>query len=208
MRSTNISSTASRSATSRCLFFHRRRPLRAASSLGELAITRSGILFAIPFSSASQRLTSLPQTLRLKELPAMTRPPLYESAEATVRPSAPRLHLEMQAREVARETLESCPSQPVDAYRREPLLYREHRKVGRITVGNLMPFEWGRDARIRQWTYGVCRRSCPVLGALVVVLVVVEKYTAALLFPPLRACQSWHMPFHRAGKQAPHDAPR
>jgi hypothetical protein len=66
--SISTSSTASRPATSGCLAFQRSRPASAASLLGELATTRSGILargrFALPLARDGATRGPSPSILR------------------------------------------------------------------------------------------------------------------------------------------------
>src|ERR1700722_15171222 len=68
---------------------------------------------------------------------------------------------------------------------------REHREVGGFAIGNLIPAEGSRAASVGQWGHGIGRAGGPVLW----VLVVVEKDSVALLFPPFRARQSRYSAF-------------
>src|SRR3569832_1023250 len=63
------------------------------------------------------------------------------------------------------------------------LRYRDHIEVSRITIRHFIPLERRRHARIRKRPHGVSRTRRAIFR----VLVVIEKYTVSLFFPPLRA---------------------
>ncbi len=73
---------------------------------------------------------------------------------------------------------------------REALRNREHRKVGRIAIRDLVPVKRRGNARVGQRPHRICGTGGPVLR----VLVVVEEHAVALLFPPFRTGQCGHAP--------------
>src|SRR5262245_44514165 len=50
-----------------------------------------------------------------------------------------------------------------------------------IALGDFVPLEWRRDARVRRWPNGVGRGDRPILR----ILVVIDEHAVPLFFPPL-----------------------
>ncbi len=69
----------------------------------------------------------------------------------------------------------------------------QHRKIRRLAIWHLVPKKRRGNAGIRQRPHRIRRARCPILG----VLVVVEEYAVAFLFPPFRTGQCGHTPLHR-----------
>src|SRR5260221_12200565 len=65
----------------------------------------------------------------------------------------------------------------------EPFWNCQHREVGRVAVGNLIPVKRRRDARVGDRPHRICRAGRAVLG----VLVVVEEHAMPFFLPPFRS---------------------
>ena len=80
---------------------------------------------------------------------------------------------------------------------REALRYREDRKVGWVTVRDLVPVKRRRDTGVGKRAYRISRARGPVLS----ILVVIEKHAMTLFFPPFRASQRGRTALHCARKR-------
>ena len=76
----------------------------------------------------------------------------------------------------------ASPCRHADRRSRRSASARQHGEIGRVAVGDLVPAERRRDARVGQRAHRVRGASRAVLR----VLVVVEEHAVALLLPPLR----------------------
>ena len=186
MESTSTSSTARRLATSACLLFHLSRPASAASLSGEFATTKSGI-FVGGFLAAdlgARRLGARRATRGAS--PSILRK--CGGQGASPRPAASSLA-------ASSSNFSSEPGGAIHACvriaeLREALRNREHGKVGRLAVGNLLPVKWRGHAGVGQRAHGIRRARRPILG----VLVVVEEHAVTLLLPPFRTGESRRAP--------------
>jgi len=72
----------------------------------------------------------------------------------------------------------------------EPLRHREYGKVGWLAVANLVPVKWRGHSGVGERAHRIRRACRPILR----VLVVIEEYAVALLFPPFRGGQGGRAP--------------
>ncbi len=126
------------------------------------------------------------------------RPRLCGSAGARVRQRGRRLRLVRRDRGAASKepgaaSMPACGSPIVG----EACGHGEHGEVGGLAVGDLAPVEGCGDAGVGKWADGVGRAGGAVLG----VLVVVEKDAVALLLPPLGAGEGGCAAFDGTGER-------
>ena len=180
MESTSTSSTARCPAASGCLAFQRSSPASAASLSGEFATTMSGI-----FVRGARRLR-LAAPSRATARRASLRPPSSGSAAATARRRDPPPHREPRARAAPPATRRASSIRRSDrrsSAKRAGTVSTV--KSAGLAIGNLVPLERRRYARVGERPHRVGRAGRAVLG----VLVVVEEDAVPLLLPPFRRRQ-------------------
>ncbi len=172
MESTSTSSTARCAAASGCFAFQRSRPGSAASLSGELATMMSGI-FSAAFAAALAR-----DGATRGASPSILRKCGGQGAS----PSPCRLVARRELEQLFERARRLVHASVRIADRREARGHGRDGEVGRVAVGDLVPVERRRDARVGQRPHRIGGAGGAVLG----VLVVVEEDAVALLLPPLR----------------------
>src|SRR4051812_40761578 len=75
--------------------------------------------------------------------------------------------------------------------------HRGQREIGRRSVLELFPLQWGRHSRVCSGPYRIGRGNGPVFG----ILVIVDEHAFAFFLPPFRGGNARRKPLHFAAKR-------